>query len=299
MEDAMNGADLGEAVDDPRGGLPSRLRLDRLEAGELGEGEAASLREGLAAHPQGPALMAERRAHGERLSALLSREAFVAAVAARVEAEALAGASADAAPEPSGGWLQRLFGAAAPRWALGLALAAALGAIVVLPRIIEPGKGYRLRGGGAQGGVEVLRQEGDAVARLSSGDRAREGDRIQLAVRTAGRRFALVVNLDDQGVFTPYFPDGDGESLPLEEAPTVLLPWAIELDGFVGRERIFILLSDEALSVAEVEDAALGWAGRQGGEGPLPLERLDLAAEVDPEGEIPGLVQIPFDLVKE
>ena len=280
-------------------GAPSDLELDRLDAGELSEAEASRIRQAINEQSSSTETIAQRSAEALRFKELLPRDTFIEQVSKRVEAQSAAEAAAPSKAPATGFWQRLGLMLRQPPMILGLAALAA--AIIVLPRIIEPGKGFRDKGGLGQDGaaVQVLRLEGSAVRRIADGAVAHEGDRIQFVVNPDGRDFVMVVNVDDQGLFSPYFPDTEGESLPVKGDEKALLPWAIDLDGFIGKERIAVLLSDEPLTVAEVEDAVEEWTEAQPARRPLPIGRLSIPEVLDPNGEIEGLIQVNFDLVKE
>lgn len=286
---------LAEPLHPP--GLPSRLALDRMDAGELSPEAEATLRAEIAAHPEGPALLHARREDEARLRAILPREAFVDGVLTRAAAEG------SEAPASSPSLLARLRGALGRLFAspalVGALVTAAL-AVAVLPRLTGPGEGLIPKGSGPHDAtLVVVRLEGQEVREVESGGVAHEGDQLQFILHPHGRAFALLFNLDDQGVFSPYYVGDDGESLPLDDKPTVILPWSIELDAFVGRERVVALLSDEPIPEEIVAAAVKGWMKDHRGGGPLPLTELDLRPYLDPGGAIEGLELLTFDLVKE
>lgn len=285
------------------GGLPSHLVLDRLDAGELDAEEAARVRHVLATHPDAPALLATRAEARAHLHEALPREVFVAEMTRRLTEEAAARPTL--APPPAEGLLARL-----TRWwsAGGLLAPARLGALVlalttamvILPRLSTPGDDVTLKGIKDGAALRVYRFDGAAVEEVRSPLVAHAGDRVQFAVRSGGRAYGLVVNLDDEGTFSPYYPDHFGQSFPIEgEEPTMLLPDSIELDDFVGRERVFLVLSDTPLTVTEVARALKAWMDAIGDRRPLPLTALDLARWLDPEQARDDLRVVSFDIVKE
>lgn len=257
-------------------GCPSHFTLDRHDAGEL-EGE-------LSLEPW-PELERERAQGRARLEALLPRESFIKRLEEKIQGEA------EAPPKevaPSLGAWARL-----SRWIKGsylapIGLAFAALCLVILPTLIEdPQGGTRLKGLGGDQPLTILRLEGEGVAPLGEDQRLRAGDRIQFLVRSQGLPFAMVINLDDEGRFTAYFPDGAGQSIPLEGSSPHILDGAIELDDFQGRESVVLLLSDAPLEVAAVQEAAEDWADALGdGAGLLPVEDIDLLPYLGEVGEV-------------
>jgi hypothetical protein len=84
----------------------------------------------------------------------------------------------------------------------------------------------------------------------------RPGDRIRFAYSLVEDAYLLIVNLDNDGKATVYYPSGGGSSLPVRAGQKVFLPGSIRLDEYLGPERIFAVFTREPLSASDVESAA-------------------------------------------
>jgi hypothetical protein len=85
------------------------------------------------------------------------------------------------------------------------------------------------------------------------------------------------VSVDEKGSVSALYPE-EGVSLPAEAAPrTTYLPGSLEFTGH-GRERVIVVLSDEALRVGALEAAAQEAFRRAGGD-VSRLGRLDVPGE--------------------
>jgi hypothetical protein len=259
---------------------------------------------------------AEVVAASETASGTVSRGAVEAApgIASRGVVEAAPGAASHgrgagsggplnadrlAAP-PAGSVFQRLVGVksaalrqlSSPAWA-GAAVAMALLAVVVLPRIGEVGPYVGERGQVIEPGpldVYVLRQGAERAELATSGGVFHAGDRLQFLVRPGSRRYLQLFSLDAAGHLSPFYPEGNAASIHLGGGAEQLLSGSIRLDDYVGLERIFALYSDEPIDPEEIEAAVAALMRRE--RVPLALERITRLP-------VPGTSQVTFLTVKE
>jgi hypothetical protein len=75
----------------------------------------------------------------------------------------------------------------------------------------------------------------------------------------------VAISIDDAGTITPLYPERGGDLAVEPRAELTYLPDSLEFTGH-GRERVFVLLSDGPLSVAEVEKAARAAHARARGD---------------------------------
>jgi hypothetical protein len=218
------------------------MKLRQLRAGELRDEEARAVRE----HADGCAdcrgKLTGLQAEQARFEEAVSFDRFAAGVerAARPR-------------RPS-----------AARWVgPALALMAATVVTIAAPRLMlrEASRPNRAKGGpevsffvgSAAGSREA---PADAPALLSPG----EG--VMIRYSASAGRYLTVIAIDEQGVVTPVYPER-GPSLRVEGQGE--LPDSLELTG-PGAERLVAILSEEALEVGQVVDAARAAYGAAGGD---------------------------------
>lgn len=117
-----------------------------------------------------------------------------------------------------------------------------------------------------KGGVrlEVLVSRENAPARpMPDGSPLRPGDVLRFNFTAPHDGYLFIANLDATGVVTRYYPQGEERSAPVRQG-TRLLPGAIALDRFEGREAVVALFSSAPLSEADVRDALSKSFARQG-----------------------------------
>ena len=99
-----------------------------------------------------------------------------------------------------------------------------------------------------------------------------------------------LVSVDATGRLSPFYPADGAESMLLARDARLLLPDSIQLDDYVGLERVYAVYSAEPLDRAGMEAAVARLVRRFGL--PLPLDRLDTLP-------IEQTAQASFLLVKE
>ncbi len=288
-------------------GCFSRFLLERYLAAELGDPDASRVASHLEACARCQGLLETLEKEKAAFQDRVPFDRFYSDLEARLRRDATADRDArQATLEMSGGrvgsWLERVRAwiadfsqwLAGPRWAVVAVVAVAL--VVVLPRTggLIPGDhddGSRIKATAVHPGpLEVVLLRDGRIVQAVSGDLFHQGDRLQFRIAPGTWRFLHLVSLDDQGRLTPFYPDDGSASLELRLDAEQLLPGAIELDDFVGQERIFAVFSQEPLDYSVVEEAA-----RRLGAGmslPLDLARIE-------ELPIDGTAQVSFLMIKE
>jgi len=84
---------------------------------------------------------------------------------------------------------------------------------------------------------------------LSDGDRASEGDRLQIAYNAADRAYGMIVSVDGRGAVTLHYPLTASTVPALVAGGEQSLPYAYELDDAPGFETFYFITSDEAFDV--------------------------------------------------
>jgi hypothetical protein len=242
----------------------SRLALDRLLAGGTAPAEARD-------HLQGCSRCRQRL---ERMRA--ADAAFVGRF-------------------PSWQALQATRRSALPRrLPLGLALAGSLAAAVVAVVVVRSTSTDQRRGGPRPALAPVSpteRSKGSSVVELAVSRNGRsfvyDGQALQpgdvLAFRTTtAHRYLLLASIERSGAVDVFFADAQGRrSAAIRSGRQVALDRGVELDDYLGRERLIALLSDAPLEVETVRRAIRARWRRlsPAAAEKLQLDRLPLAAE--------------------
>lgn len=128
------------------------------------------------------------------------------------------------------------------RWfvpAMGLALAAAIAAIVVRPK--DDGDDIRLKGGDVS--LVVHRATSGVSERLDDGDTVAPGTRIRFEVDAPRAGYVTIIGVDGAGKQTVYF---ENVRYTPEDR---LIPGALELDATPGDERFTLLFSSTKFDI--------------------------------------------------
>lgn len=100
----------------------------------------------------------------------------------------------------------------------------------------------------------LLWQDGDST-RLTEGQVLRAGDIVRFRYDSTVYEFLYLFSVDDSGRISPYYPYGPAWSIPIVRGRDVPLPDGVQLDRYVGHERIFALFSDKPVSYVHVGNA--------------------------------------------
>jgi len=91
---------------------------------------------------------------------------------------------------------------------------------------------------------------------LQNGDRANEGDLLQLAYVPAGQSYGVIFSIDGKGLVTLHFPENQTDSTRLQPGERVLLPSAYELDDAPEFERFFFITSQTEIHAGRILEKA-------------------------------------------
>ncbi|MCP4678947.1 MAG: DUF4384 domain-containing protein [Deltaproteobacteria bacterium] len=168
---------------------------------------------------------------------------------------------------------RRRFNVVGPRLVLG-ALAASI-SIAVLLVVFSPADeetpGYRIKG---ESLLLVHRITKESAEQLTEGAPVCEGDRIQLSVVPAGRRYAVVVSVDGSGQVTVHFPlEGNDGEIAQTDAP-YSLPNSYELDDAPLFERFILITAQTPLDPAHIEERLRRLARNRDWLASAPIEGL-------------------------
>ena len=131
--------------------------------------------------------------------------------------------------------------------AVGLAAAAVLLAVVVMPRVAEEDPYFGEKGPSTPT-MELVASRGDTQFPVRSNTLLKAGDRIRFMVHPAGAKYLLIASKDGEGKVTLYYPYAGDRSAEVRATDRHEVPGAIELDAAGGRERVFAFFSDEQLA---------------------------------------------------
>lgn len=98
----------------------------------------------------------------------------------------------------------------------------------------------------------VYRQTGNTIELLENGEKAKEGDLLQIAYISAGENFGVVFSIDGNGAVTLHYPEKKKQSTFLKKEKKVLLGSAYELDDAPGFERFFFITSPTPIDVDDI-----------------------------------------------
>ena len=268
--------ETGDSQPEPRSELP-RLALEQLALGELDPAAEKALRE-----RHGDWVDEELRTLEASNSEILA-DYPAAAMAARIRQRAEASGESRSKRRAWAPWVfaPTLVAAAAVVWIVvgdgdgadGPSLdATTSGAVLVEPDGPEP---TRIKGG-VDPHVVIDRRTSEGHERLTTGERVRAGDLLQVSYVGAGHRHGVIVSLDGAGVVTLHHPASADDEPVLAEGKEVPLASSYELDDAPGYERfVFVTRDDEVVpDVDEVLRAAEALASdsQRARDGALPLE---------------------------
>ncbi|MDO4506604.1 MAG: hypothetical protein Q4B64_06610 [Spirochaetales bacterium] len=142
-------------------------------------------------------------------------------------------------------------------WAMSAA--AALAVFLCAPFMynsFKAGKSeIRVKGNSSSGSqIRLYRQEGSDVVKLSSGDRAKENDVIQITYIPADKNYGIIFSLDGNGNITRHFPEDNWAAGKLvkngEEVP---LSFSYRLDDAPEFECFVFVSSRDEFAMEELE----------------------------------------------
>ncbi|MDQ3339093.1 MAG: DUF4384 domain-containing protein [Myxococcota bacterium] len=188
--------------------------------------------------------------------------------------------------------LPRQLPALAPRrralwWLMPPMLAAAVAAgVILIPREPEPASELGIKGSAT---LQLYANRGDRVMAVHDGISLQPGDRIRFVIKAAASQHLVIASIDAAGNATIYYPYNGHASVKLPDAPVHEVPGSVILDGTLGPERVFALVSRAPISVEPVLAALRGIRAR----GPTAI-RTQLSLDVPVEEQL----SVVFEKVK-
>ena len=140
----------------------------------------------------------------------------------------------------------------------GLTLGSAFATVVLLlllPLVMKPGEGDRVKGGLAPA-LSVYRRTAQGSEKLADGAVARAGDLVRVGYVSSGSEFGVILSIDGRGVVTRHLPVDGERAVALRKDGTVLLDVAYELDDAPAWERFYFVTADRAFELGSILDAA-------------------------------------------
>jgi len=219
----------------------SDYELELLALDALPAHEARALRTALENDSDASARFEALASHGEALLREFPPEQVNAEVARRVAL--LDAQDARGRSDPAAAISRRPM-----LWAPLAALAIAALLFVVIPNE-DDNYGFRVKG---EAHLVIHRIGTDSAEQLGQGDLVQAGDRIQLSVAPAGRRYAVVFSIDGNGAVTLHYPRKEGEGEITTTDTPYSLPTSYRLDDAPGFERFFLVTSSAPLATQAI-----------------------------------------------
>lgn len=214
------------------------LLVERLAAGALEPSRAAEVRARLEAEEGGLERLDALKADGEALLARVPPRVFAARVEQRARAEA-----------PRVRW----------GFALGPALAVALAAVVVTPRILTPTDPVEFDGVRAKGSPQLQVHRLGDEAPLPDGAPARSGDLLQVSYTASGAAYGAILSVDGRGTVTWHLPGRGARATRLLPGGGVPLENSYELDDAPSFERFVFVTGSYDFPLDRVEAEVQAW----------------------------------------
>ncbi|WP_028974164.1 hypothetical protein [Spirochaeta cellobiosiphila] len=152
--------------------------------------------------------------------------------------------------------------------------AAALCLFLILPTekgdnsLIPTEQGIRLKGSTQ---LKIYKQMKGEATLLFSGDKVKEGDKLQLSYSADQGQYGVIFSIDGRGIATLHYPE-DGTEAVLLDAGSVELSYSYILDDAPQFERFYFVYGKENFSFDSIIDEAKS-AGTHGAlKLPAPLE---------------------------
>jgi hypothetical protein len=128
------------------------------------------------------------------------------------------------------------------------------------PQDIQGLQGTRIKGSEmidvSKPHILVHRKVNDTAELLESGDKANEGDLLQIAYVPVGATHGVILSIDGRGVVTLHYPESANEAPILNQDSKTFLSSSYELDDAPYFERFFFITSQSEIAVQEVLSSA-------------------------------------------
>ena len=107
--------------------------------------------------------------------------------------------------------------------------------------------------------LRLYRQKGSEIQKLSSGDKAKENDVIQITYIPGNKNYGVIFSLDGNGNLTRHFPEDNWIAEKLENnGEEIPLSFSYKLDDAPEYELFVFVASMNEFSLEELEDFANG-----------------------------------------
>jgi hypothetical protein len=90
------------------------------------------------------------------------------------------------------------------------------------------------------------------------------GERIQFSYSSSGKKYFMLMSMDETGKTFVYFPSGDSVAMMLKKGAGIPLSSSIELDNYTGMEVYIAVFSDSRFIVRDVVSALKAAYNRSG-----------------------------------
>jgi hypothetical protein len=109
----------------------------------------------------------------------------------------------------------------------------------------------------SKGHVQLLvhRAAASGPEKLSDGEVARPGDRLQLGYGPGGQGYAVIASIDGAGAITVHLPKSKDDEAARLDPKGAALPFSYELDRAPRIERFFLVTRAEPFAARQVEEA--------------------------------------------
>jgi hypothetical protein len=133
----------------------------------------------------------------------------------------------------------------------------AIALTAVLFVVVRPQPEGDLEVGRSKGNVQLLVHRASSVGaeKLTDGDPARSGDRLQLGYAPGAKGYGVIASIDGSGAITIHLPKSKDDAAQALDPQGAALPFSYELDAAPRIERFFLVTSARPFAANRVEEA--------------------------------------------
>lgn len=133
----------------------------------------------------------------------------------------------------------------------------ALAMVAVVAFLVRPPPSDDVEVTRSKGQVQLLihRASANGAEKLSNGDLARPGDRLQLGYASGGHGYAVIASIDGAGAITVHLPKSKEEAAARLDPKGAALPFSYELDRAPRFERFVLVTAAEPFDARQVDEA--------------------------------------------
>ena len=139
----------------------------------------------------------------------------------------------------------------------GFAVAVALGASAVFVALpsndVSMPTGVRMKGTIDLALRLHVSRHGEPAAPFDVRDPLRPGDIVRFVVDAPAEGYPAVVSIDERQQLSWYVPTADAQARPLAAGRSIVLPGAIQLDDYLGRELVILIMSETPVRKSAIE----------------------------------------------